>query len=138
IAGGGPGALLKELCFDRGRWSLREWQEILAKSPRGDILHYAYPERFPFLTRGLRQASAVVVHSDATKAMLVKAGCRVPVYVVHMPAAESAVLKAPANDSETRAELGIPQDALLIGAFGFVGTTKRLDQLLKALERAQI
>jgi glycosyltransferase involved in cell wall biosynthesis len=139
MAGGGPGALLKELCVDRGRWALRDWREILAKSPSGDILHYPHPERFPLLTRVLRQASAVVVHSEVTKGLLVKAGCRVPIHVVHMPAAESAVLKVRPNDNVgTRAELGIPENALLIGAFGFIGKTKRLDQLLKALDRAQL
>ena len=135
VAGAGPGALLKELCLDRGYWALRDWGQILAEAPGGDILRYPHPERFPLLMRVLRQSSAIIVHSETTKRLLSRAGYRRPIQVVHVPASQSFASGVQGTDDvETRAELGIPSNTLLIGAFGLIRTTKRLEQLLHALD----
>jgi glycosyltransferase involved in cell wall biosynthesis len=134
-AGGGPGALLKELCFNQHRSALQEWHEILAQSPNGDILRYPHPQRFPLLVRLLRQARALIVHSETTKRFVTNAGYDGPIHVVHMIAPNPLNLTPGTDSGSVRAELGVPDDALLIGAFGFIGATKRLDALLRALER---
>jgi glycosyltransferase involved in cell wall biosynthesis len=133
-AGGGRGALLKQLCLDRGRWALREWRHIVTHSPNGNMLDYPHPEDFPMLTEVLRQASELIVHSRFAKQLVAEAGYRGPVHVVHHPGNPAEFDVSVADVRETRVELGIPQDAIVFGAFGFVAGAKRLHRVLRALE----
>ncbi len=134
IAGRGPGALLKELCMENGPVGIQDLSHIVAASPDGDPLRYPFPERFPLVTRILRHAQALIVHSGTTKRLLLEAGCERPIYVINMIAGSvTADRDGPGGLKELRQQLGLPADAFLIGTFGFIGPTKRPGAILQAL-----
>jgi glycosyltransferase involved in cell wall biosynthesis len=134
IAGGGAGALLKELCVNYGTEGLNYWTEILKHSPGQDILRYPRPERFPLLSRTLRNAQGIIVHSETTKRLLLEAGYERPISVINMIAPDSDIAPDSLQSASVRQELGTAEDTLLIGTFGFIGRTKRISSILRAMK----
>jgi glycosyltransferase involved in cell wall biosynthesis len=130
MAGRGPGALLKELYMENGNAGLLDWSHIAAVSPGADPLQYPFPERFPLVTRVLRNAQAIIVHSNTTKRRLLEYHCEPPIYVINMIASSSTDDR---SGPELRKELGLPAETLLIGTFGFIGPTKRRSTIFRAL-----
>ncbi len=130
MAGRDPGALLKELCIENGNVGLLDWSHILAISPGADPLQYPFPELFPLVTRVLRNARALIVHSNTTKRCLLEYRCERPIHVINMIASGSTNNH---GGPGLRKELGLPAETLLIGTFGFIGATKRPSTILRAL-----
>ena len=130
MAGRGPGALLKELCMENGNTGLLDWSHILAVSPGADPLQYPFPELFPLVTRVLKNAQGIIVHSNTTKRRLLEYHYKPPIYVVNMIASSSTGYSI---GPQLRKELGLPAETLLIGTFGFIGPTKRPSTIFRAL-----
>lgn len=136
IAGLNPGGLVKEFCLNYGVERLNELWELVDSCPSGDIRRYQNPERYPFLKRVFAQATAIVVHSKASKKQIQEAGYKGPVQVIDFLRYEND--EAPLNKAERdqlKARLGIAEGELVIGSFGFIGATKRLPSLVDALDR---
>jgi glycosyltransferase involved in cell wall biosynthesis len=136
IAGLGVGGLVKEFCLNLGPDRLGELEALLAACPQRDILQYPHPERYPLLRRVLEQARAIIVHSRTAEHTVRTAGYGGLVEVVSQPwHAEPDADVDPRQSQGRRAELGVAPHEILIGSFGFVGPTKRLIPLLRAVAR---
>jgi glycosyltransferase involved in cell wall biosynthesis len=85
-------------------------------------------------TRPLRRADVVIVHSRFAE-FAVKADLPGK-EVVHVPSHTGAVPRDIAVGPELRRRLGLPEDAFLVGMFGFLGGHKRVPQALGAVARA--
>jgi glycosyltransferase involved in cell wall biosynthesis len=96
------------------------------------VLRYRQPERYPFLRRVLSRAAGIIVHSETSARLIRAAGAARGVHVVPL-------LAYPAGPSEedarlmVRRELGLADDTILLGCFGFIGATKRMGVVLEAL-----
>lgn len=138
IAGLGVGGMIKEFGLNYGIARLPELGELLETCPDGDVLRYPHPERFPFLFRALAHARAIVVHSQAAAAKVRQAGYRRDVHVIPLLCCSRTDAAPPRHDpQELRAQLGLADNDIIVGAFGFIDPTKRLVSLLRALDRAR-
>jgi glycosyltransferase involved in cell wall biosynthesis len=134
VAGLGPGGLAKEFCLNYGLERLREFDQLVADCPDGDLLRYPHPERYPFLRRALAQARAVIVHSHAAEAAVRAAGYRGRVAVIPLLAYPPRERQTSAELGPLRARLGLAAHEIVIGCFGFLDPTKRLISLLRAVD----
>jgi len=133
IAGRGKGGMIKEFCENYGPDRMHELWKVLDDSPNGDILQYRNPAAYPFLRRALNHANAVVVHNHTSAATLKEMGLGSKVHVMPLPYYPDPVNSlTPGESIAVRSQFGISQDEVLIGIFGFVGTTKRINQILQA------
>lgn len=89
----------------------------------------------PLISRPLRRAEAVVVHSRYAGFMVRAEAPHVPVHVV--PQHGGAVTPATDDDPTLRARLGIPAGAFVVGLFGYLGAHKRVQESLLALAAAR-
>lgn len=136
IAGLGISGLVKEFCLNYGVERLSEVWELVDSCPGGDILRYKHPERYPFLKRVFDHATAIIVHSKTAKTQIQKAGYKGRVQVIDLLRYENdGALPSKAERDELKARLGIAEGELVIGSFGFIGTTKRLPSLIDALDK---
>ena len=136
IAGLNIGGLIKEFCLNYGVKRLNEVWELLESCPNGDILRYKHPERYPFLKRVFDHATAIIVHSKTAKKQIQAAGYNGVVKVIDLLRYENDwALPNKAEKDELKAKLGIAEEDLVIGCFGFIGATKRLPSLIDALDR---
>ena len=138
VAGRGKGALLRELQSSSPDPSstLEQSFSIIDEVSQNDLLKFGKPELFPLLNLVLNHAKMVVVHSHAALNAVLKTGYTKKVKVIpHLgyPNALNHVRKVNSNDP--RASLGINTDDFLIGSFGFIGPTKRVETLLQAVKR---
>lgn len=84
--------------------------------------------------RILDQASAIIVHSDMAKQMVLADHPGKP--IAHIPH-HSAISTEPPKDlrARCRRELGLPQKKLIFGSFGFASKDKRIPQIIEALRQ---
>ena len=82
----------------------------------------------------LRSAQLVLVHTEPARQLLAARGCESTV-VEHVPAAVPAGVDPRQPRAEARAQLGLPQDARLLAALGFVRAYKGYDLLADVWER---
>ena len=80
------------------------------------------------------RADGVIVHSDFAKQMVKGVRAGVPVAVIPLPADE-LVEKPAAYQSRCRKALGIDENMLVLGSFGYINRYKRIPQVLRALAR---
>jgi len=134
IAGCGIGGLIKEFCYNYGLERLYKVWEIVSESTDNDILRYPNPEKYPLIKRILENARKIVVHSQSTAKLIKAAGYSGRLDVVNLIYYPDQVLRFSVEDSLVfRKNLCIEKNQILIGVFGFIGTTKRMDKLLSAL-----
>lgn len=136
VAGLGLGGLAKELCINDGPGRLHDLPKILADSPSRDPLRYRFPERYPLLARTLAQARAVIVHSQAARQGIGRAGRERDVHVVnHLTYPEDTSALTSSERDRLRSHYGVASDGIIVGTFGFIGRTKRVPGVLAALKR---
>src|SRR5262249_10439752 len=56
IAGQGKGGLIKEFCENYSAEKLEDLWRVFAESPRGDVLQYGNPSKYPLIRRVLERA----------------------------------------------------------------------------------
>ena len=91
----------------------------------------------PLISRPLRRAEAVVVHSRYAGFMVQAEAPTVPVHVVSQHG--GAVPESTGDDdgAALRARLALPADAFVAGLFGYLGPHKRIHESLLALAAAR-
>lgn len=80
------------------------------------------------------RASAVIVHSDYARQMVKGVRKDVPVTVVPLPS-DLIVEDPAAYQTQCRRSLGIDENMLVFGSFGYINRYKRIPQVLHALAR---
>ena len=133
-AGVGRGMLLRELLLERGPGATEALRRIEEGSPDGNLLRYPHPSRHPCVRGMLSGAREVVVHGQASADLLREEGYRGPVEVIPLLHYGDERL-APHEIAAVRAELGFETGDFVLGVFGFIGPTKRIEQVLEALAR---
>ena len=79
-------------------------------------------------------AHAVIVHSDFAKQMVKGVRKNVPVIVIPLPS-DLIVDNPSAYQKKCRQALGIDENILVLGSFGYINRYKRIPQILRALAR---
>jgi len=142
MAGSGNGGLWQLLKQDNEPVcsSIKNIGAILDASPHRHPLLYPSPDKHPFLTEVLDNATAVVVHSKLAKDIVESSGYDLKVYQVPLidyrqpSAAELDKIKNPLLRELCKQRTAAQQDApFIIGLFGFGGPTKRSASVFKAL-----
>lgn len=107
--------------------------EIEARRTRGVATHCeAY--LLIVVNRALRRAEAAIVHSRFARFALEAELPGLPVFRV--PTHTAAVPPDLGDPQVLRAELGLPQEAFLVGLFGYLGGHKRVSEALRGFARA--
>jgi glycosyltransferase involved in cell wall biosynthesis len=137
IAGFGRGGLIKEFCENYGSGRLTELWDLIASCPENDILRYQHPEHYPFLLRVLKLAKRIIVHNQTSAAQLVALGIesRVDVVPLIYYPDQTADSFSDSQIQKAKNDIGINTNEILIGIFGFIGPTKRIDKVLQAVRR---
>ena len=134
----GKGALLRELqASSSDRFSTLEQSfSTIDEVSQHDLLKFEKPDLFPLLTSVLKHAKMVVVHSNAAFDAVLKAGYTKEVRLIPPSIYPNALNDSrKVNLNETRSSLGVKSDDFLIGSFGFIGPTKRVENLLLAVRK---
>ena len=135
-AGEGRGALLQELLHSNPASAFDGMDEIDRRSPDGDVLRYPTPSKYPCLTRVLLNARQIIVHNQAARREVETRDYRGTINVVpllHYGAVDGRDIPSDEKIQSFRSKYALEQDCVVFGAFGFIGPTKRLDQVFKAL-----
>ena len=137
IAGLGRGGLIKEFCENYGQERLQEVWNLIASCPGNDILRYPHPDRYPFLQRVLKQAKGIIVHNRTSADQIGSLGKADGVNVVPLLYYPGHTADRYGDDQirKVRNKVGVGRDEVLLGIFGFIGPTKRIDQILRAVKR---
>jgi glycosyltransferase involved in cell wall biosynthesis len=134
-AGLGRGALLKELFLADAPHALENLRSIEADCPDGDLLRYATPSRHPCVHGLLEVAPHIIVHNNASADGLRALGYSGRIDVIPILHYNKFPAPSPEDSAALRRRLGYGEEDFVFGAFGFIGPTKRLDKVLKALAR---
>lgn len=136
IAGCGIGGLIKEFCYNYGVEHLSEVWDIVRDSIDNNILRYSNPVQYPLNKRVLENAKQIIIHSRSTAEFIVKSGYFGQLNVVNLiyyP--DQLSYSSPEETLKLRNDLGVSEGQILIGTFGFIGPTKRMNKLLEALHK---
>jgi glycosyltransferase involved in cell wall biosynthesis len=142
FAGLGPPGLLKYLWIVERDNGLDSLKEIVDNSTGRDglqlwqrILCYPHPERHPLTSALFPYATHIIVHNRSAKEQILKMGYTGPIDVIpfafHFADAELNSKEV----EQLHQRHGIAPDELVIGCFGFIGPTKRIAQICRALSR---
>ena len=97
-------------------------------------------DRFPLemsMNRAvLEKATAVIVHSEFTKQMVLGLFPDKPIVNIMLHSSCSSSNSA-SEMLEARKQLNLPDDRTIIGSFGFANTQKRIQQIIQALEKVK-
>lgn len=133
LVAGDPAAYVAEMRYAAGETGRRAAQRLL------DSHHPVDVWSFPLFERVVDRSRAVLVHSEFARARVLASRPRArvgtvpfPVELEGLPATAELAARARA---EARAELGLPPEAFVVGAFGFVTPQKRLAPALAAFAR---
>jgi glycosyltransferase involved in cell wall biosynthesis len=132
-AGMGDGGLEKALAVEMGLSGVRTAKLVREASPGKNALRYQDSSNYPCLRWIASWLPAAVVHNHFSAARLRQAGFDGPLDVIPLLANPPDRVITDAQRTSLRAELGVPEKALIIGSFGFVAATKRLHKLFEAL-----
>jgi hypothetical protein len=83
------------------------------------------------------RSRAVIVHNHYAASRLQDLGVTSPIHVVPHPFAEPRTRVSADERSATRIALGLREDAIVAGVFGFLTSAKRLDVIFNAFARAR-
>jgi glycosyltransferase involved in cell wall biosynthesis len=134
-AGGGNGALLRELLQSNPTSAFEAVDEIHRGSPDGNVLRYPVPSKYPCLTRVLLAAPQVIVHNQAARHEVEARGYPGVVDVVPLLHYRGADVAFDTDGRSLRLKHGLQEGCVVFGAFGFIGPTKRLDKVFHAFSR---
>lgn len=136
-AGLGKGGLLKELLLSDPENAVRDLQSIVAECPDGNLLRYPHPSRFACVRGIMESTPHIIVHNETSARALRVLGYFGRVDVIPLLHYESGPDFADEAIEDLRRELEYSESDFVIGAFGFIGPTKRLDKVLRALAYLQ-
>lgn len=137
IAGLGRGGLIKEFGKLYGPGRLEEMWELFSACPEGDILRYEKPSRYPYLDHLLKKAKSVIVHNNTSAKKLTEMRSGKKIKVIPLLYYPDQVARTASVDIQgLRTELGVDQDDVLLGIFGFIGPSKRIEYVLRATRKA--
>lgn len=108
----------------------------VALAPRWCAYGHAPLFTFPVHRRLLAAQRGVLVHSRWAAERIAEGGCAVPVAVVPMPMPTPKL--RPERARALRAELGIPEHAVVLGSYGFQTPIKRTGVVVRALAEAPL
>jgi len=134
VTGLGKGALLKELLLEDPETAFADLAKIGREAIGGELLRFQTPSRHPCVLGLLESTDHVIVHNRTSAQALSELGYTGRVDVI--PLLHYSLDAAPAaraTSERLRAELGYSESDLVLGTFGFIGPTKRLDAVLQAL-----
>jgi glycosyltransferase involved in cell wall biosynthesis len=136
FAGLGRSGLIKHLWLNYGMERASDIDLIIADAAEGDILRYKHPENYPLVASIFSGASSIVVHNRWAHDRLVALGYERSVHVVPLLASTPAQ-PVPSGGAvyEFREKHGIGKGELVIACLGFIGPTKRIEQVAQALSR---
>jgi glycosyltransferase involved in cell wall biosynthesis len=134
-AGAGRGGLLRELLHSDPASAFAVIDEIDHRSPGRNPLRYGAPSKYPCLMRILHAASHVIVHNQSAKQEILARGYDGPVTVVPLLHYRTEDGSREADLQAVRSRYGLSDGCVLLGVFGFIGPTKRLDKVFEALGR---
>lgn len=124
LASGQPARFVQELGYAAGLDGLQQARAALAGQP--------LPPDAPLCQRLADVSLGVIVHTQQA-AQTVRAVSRTPVVVIPHAAALPDAGRATAVSPLPPPLASLPPDTLLIGSFGFVAASKRIDVVLRAL-----
>src|SRR5262245_60014009 len=134
VAGQGRAGLIKEFCENYGPGKLDDLWRVFTESPGGDVLQYGNPARYPLTRRVLDRAHAIVVHNQTSATQLAEMGFASKVHVIPILYYEDPVMSArQTSSSALRSNLGLAEAEIVIGMFGLIGPTKRIDKVFRAV-----
>src|SRR5215471_5780078 len=134
VAGQGKGGLIKEFCENYGLVKLDELWRVFNESPDGDLLRYGNPARYPLIRRALDRSHAIVVHNQTSATQLAEMGFGSKVHVIPHLCYEDQVIRVKQKGSSAlRSHLGFTETEIVIGIFGFIAPTKRIDKVFRAV-----
>lgn len=134
MAGLNPGGMLREFLYNYGPERLDEFFAIEHECLDRSVLRYPYPERYPFLKRVLAVAPQIIVHSATSAETIRNLGYGGTIEVIpHLVFPTALERIEPAVRTAARQTIGVADDELLLGNFGFIGRTKRFPVILAAL-----
>lgn len=90
------------------------------------------PLLYPLNKRVLDLARGVIVHSEFAKRLVQETHPHLPVRKINMPAGET---KNPESVKQLKMRYGIPFDRVIVASFGMVTPNKRIETVLRAIER---
>lgn len=127
-------AYLDEMVLNSGEW-LRDRAASLWRR-RGVAPSDEEFFRYPLLRRLMQSANKVIVHNPAAARMAREAAGGRGLEIVEIPHfVDPAPPAPPERIQSVRAGLGVEEDCLLIGCFGYQRPTKRLRSVLAAAQR---
>ena len=125
LASGRRTRFVREAGFERGwRGTSEAWRSLREAAPLS-------LDAYPMLARVARASIGVIVHSQHLRDRLLAAWPQAKVCVVPMLDVMPPGLRIE-SPRAVRTQLGLPPDSPLIGAFGFIAPSKRLDLALRA------
>ncbi|HEX5760554.1 MAG TPA: hypothetical protein VF121_15315, partial [Thermoanaerobaculia bacterium] len=128
LVAGDRGAYLDEVRYAGGRSGGLLAKRSLDTGTGFDVWSY------PLFERVVDASLGVLVHGEGSRRRVLASRPRAAVHAVPFP--WSGESEAAAGDpASLRARLGVPPDALLIAAFGYMTRAKRLDVALRAFAR---
>jgi glycosyltransferase involved in cell wall biosynthesis len=134
FAGLGRAGLIKHLWLNYGQNGAAEIDQIIADCTDGDILRYKHPENHALTGSVFPYSSRIIVHNNAARERVLSLGYQGAVQVIPLatfPRADTCVITEELD--ALRRKHSIATDHLVIGCLGFIGRTKRIDQVCRAL-----
>jgi glycosyltransferase involved in cell wall biosynthesis len=129
-------AYLDEFVYNSGEWTRELAAELWDR--RGQSPSYEPFFRRPLLRRAVEAAELLIVHNPGAARRARESSpdgpriLEVPHYIEPQPPPDPAAVAA------TRASLGVPDEAILVGCFGFQRPPRRLRSVLRAVARLRV
>jgi glycosyltransferase involved in cell wall biosynthesis len=134
FAGLGRTGLLKHLWLNYGRKGAGEIEEIIADCSDGNILRYKHPQNHALTASVFPHASRIIVHNRVAKEHVTSLGYHGAIHIIPHASFPSADVCVSRKELDAlRRKHSIATDDLVIGCLGFIGRTKRIDQVCRAL-----
>ncbi len=131
LESGARAAFVRELSFAAGPdGATLAWQYL-----RGETA--LNPAKHTMLARACRASSGIIVHSDYMQHKVKHITSQTPVVVI--PMLDMTPVEAKLYTlAASRSRLGLAPEAMLLGAFGFIAPTKRLEAVLHTLTELKV
>jgi glycosyltransferase involved in cell wall biosynthesis len=134
FAGLGRAGLIKHLWLNYGQKGAAEIDQIIADCPNGDILRYQHPENYALTASVFPHASRIIIHNNAARERVISLGYQGAAQVIPLATFSCADACVITEELDSlRRKHSIATDDLVIGCLGFIGRTKRIDQVCRAL-----
>jgi glycosyltransferase involved in cell wall biosynthesis len=126
LESGARANFVRELSFAEGAGGAAlAWQYL-----RGEAV--LTPEKHSMLARVCAESLGIIVHSDYMQRRVEQVTSQTPIVVI--PMLDMTPVEAKAYSlAESRSRLGLEREAILLGAFGYIAPTKRLETVLHTL-----